>query len=236
MQVDKHQDLFFCFNNEQNMELFFFFSKLINLSAYCIRSKWEPLRFQSLIYEGVLTLDWLQCWWINTMAWFCPINYQQSTAIINRLASLSIWSQFGHSSKLTFKVNTPCTWNCSSWFCFKTEFSWHNIDTAVLVVLKNKQEHYLNSLLERGIVAYESVLKLRFNGMDNFLETSSNIACTPSCVFLPPMNVVWINDLSSTGVIAKLLIKVVWTSPCLFATLWINDLSGADLSVRFEIT
>ena len=152
------------------MELFFFFSKLINLSAYCIRSKWEPLRFQSLIYEGVLTLDWVQCW-INTMAWFCPINNQQSTAIINGLASLSIWSQFGNSSKLTFKVNTPCTWNCSSWFRFKTEFSWHNIDTAVLVVLKNKQEHYLNSLLERGTVAYESDLKLCFDDMDTFLNT-----------------------------------------------------------------
>ena len=100
------------------------------------------------------------------------LPHQQSTAIINGLASLSIWSQFGQGSKVTFKVNTLCTWICSSWICFKKQ-SFHdiNIDTDLLVVLTNKQEYLLNSLSERGIVAYECVLEMCFNDVDTFWKS-----------------------------------------------------------------
>ena len=97
------------------------------------------------------------------------LPHQQSTAIINgRLASLSIWSQFGHSSKLTLKLTLFARGSVVHGSVSKQSFHDINIDTDLLVVLTNKQEYLLNSLSERGIVAYECVLEMCFNDVDPF--------------------------------------------------------------------
>ena len=75
------------------------------------------------------------------------LPHQQSTAIINgRLASLSIWSQFGHSSKLTLKLTLFACEIVVHDSVSKQSFHGIKIGTALLVLLKNKQEYFLISL------------------------------------------------------------------------------------------
>ena len=74
------------------------------------------------------------------------LPHQQSTAIINGLASLSIWSQFGHSSKLTLKLTLFAREIVVHESVSKQSFHGIKIDTALLVLLKNKQEYFLISL------------------------------------------------------------------------------------------
>ena len=74
------------------------------------------------------------------------LPHQQSTAIINGLASLSIWSQFGHSWKLTLKLTLFAREIVVHESVSKQSFHGIKIDTALLFLLKNKQEYFLISL------------------------------------------------------------------------------------------
>ena len=167
MLVDKHQYLYFLLQQWTKYGTFFLPPEINQL--VCIRSKWEPLWFQSQINEGVLTLDWLQCWWINTMAWFCPIN--------NQRPSLTVWPrfQFGLSldkaQRWLLKLTLFARGSVVHGSVSKQSFHDINIDTDLLVVLTNKQEYLLNSLSERGIVAYECVLEMCFNDVDTFWKS-----------------------------------------------------------------
>ena len=135
MLVDKHQYLYFLLQQWTKYGTFFLPPEINQL--VCIRSKWEPLWFQSQINEGVLTLDWLQCWWINTMAWFCPIN--------NQRPSLTVWPrfQFGLSldkaQRWLLKLTLFARGSVVHGSVSKQSFHDINIDTDLLVVLTNKQ-------------------------------------------------------------------------------------------------